>query len=82
MLVFAGAGPDDDTQVTVCNAMADAQYQANAALPPGVDVAALCTWADEPDEPGVRFNPDYYRNVLADGVDVTFPDADQSISRT
>ena len=82
MLVFAGAGPDYDTQVQVCNAMAVAQARANAALPPGVDVASLCKWADEPDEADVRFNPDHYRNVLADGVDVTFLNADQSISKT
>ena len=69
MLVFAGAEPDYDTQVQVCNVMAAAQVQANTALPLGVEVASLCNWADEPD---VRFNPDYYRNVLTDGVDVTF----------
>ena len=72
MLVFAGAGPDYDTQVQVCNAMADAQAQANAALPPGVEVTSFCNWADESDEPDIRFNPNFYRNVLADGVDVTF----------
>ena len=81
MLVFAGDGPDDDTQVTVCNAMAAAQVRANAALPPGVDVASLCTWADAPDEPGVRFDPNHYRNVLADGVDVTFLYAGQGSDR-
>ena len=42
------------------------------AMTPGVDVASLCTWADEPDESDVRFNPEHYRYVLADGVDVTF----------
>ena len=80
MLVFAGPRPSDDTISEVCNAMADAQARANAALPPGVDVASLCTWADEPDEPDVRFNPEHYRNVLADGVDVTYLDADISMT--
>ena len=69
MLVFAGAGPGYDTQVTICNAMAAAQAQANAALPPGVEVTSFCNWANEPD---VRFNPYFYRNVLADGIEVAF----------
>ena len=43
MLVFAGAEPDYDTQVQVCNAMAAAQSQANAALQDrtGSDVVLL-----------------------------------------
>ena len=48
-----------------------AQEQANAALPLGVEVTSFCNWADEIDEPDVRFNPDFYQNVLADGVEVT-----------
>ena len=71
MLVFAGAGPDYDTQAQVCNAMAAAQAQANAALPPGVEVTSFCHWADESDEPDIRFNPDFYRNVLADGLEIS-----------
>ena len=71
MLVFAGAEPDYDTQVQVCNAMAGAQAQTNAALPPGVEVTSFCHWADESDEPDVRFNPDFYRNVLADGLEIS-----------
>ena len=73
MLVFAGAEPDYDTQVQVCNAMAAAQAQVNAALPPGVEVTSFCNWADEPDdETDVRFNPDFYRSVQADGIEVAF----------
>ena len=82
MLVFAGSEPDYDTQVQVCNAMADAQHQANDALQPGVEVTSFVYWQDEFDNPDKQRNPDFYRNVLADGVDVTFPDADRSISRT
>lgn len=82
MLVFAGAGPDYDTQVQVCNAMADAQARANAVLPPGLEVTSFVYWQDEFDNPDKQRNPDFYRNVLADGVDVTFPDADQGIGRT
>ena len=70
MLIFAGAGPDDDTEAKVCNAMADAQAQANAALAPNTEVMSYCRWADEPDEADVRFNPWFYRNVLADGIDI------------
>lgn len=75
MLVFADAGPDDDTEAEVCNAMADAQAMANAALAPKTAVMSYCRWADDPGEPDVRFNPWFYRNVLADGIDVTFPNA-------
>ena len=73
MLVFAGAGPDYDIQGQVCNAMAAAQALANAALPPGVEVTSFCNWANEPDEPDVRFNPYFYRNVLADGITIMQP---------
>lgn len=82
MLVFAGSEPDYDAQVQVCNAMADAQHQANDALQPGVEVTSFVYWQDEFDDPDRQRNPDFYRNVLADGVDVTDLDADQSISKT
>ena len=72
MLVFAGAEPDYDTQVQVCNAMASAQSQANAALQDRTEVTSFCNWQDEFDEPDKRFNPEFFHNVLADGVDVTF----------
>ena len=76
MLVFAGAGPDYDTQVQVCNAMADAQHQTNDALQAGVEVTSFVYWQDEFDNPDKQRNPDFYHNVLADGVDVTFLTAD------
>ena len=34
------------------------------------DVACLAIWQDEFDEPDKRFNPDFFRNVLADGIDI------------
>lgn len=82
MLVFAGSEPDYDTQVQVCNAMADAQHQTNDALQAGVEVTSFVYWQDEFDNPDKQRNPDFYHNVLADGVDVTFLTADQSISKT
>ena len=72
VLVFAGAKPDYDTQVQVCNAMAAAQHQANTALQSNVEVTSFVYWQDEFDEPDKRFNPDFFCNVLADGIDVTF----------
>ena len=74
MLVFAGAGPDYDTQGQVCNAMAAAQAQANAALPLGVEVASLCCWQDdEYDEPKDEPKPGLIDNLLADGIDIMQP---------
>ena len=70
MLVFAGAGPDYDTEVQVCNAMAVAQSQANAALQDRTEVTSFCNWQDEFDEPDKQFNQDFYRNVLADGITI------------
>ena len=71
VLVFAGAKPDYDKQSEVCNAMAAAQHQANTALQSNVEVTSFVYWQDEFDEPDKRFNPDFFRNVLADGIDVT-----------
>lgn len=78
MLVFAGAEPDDGTDAQVCNAMADAQARANTALAPGPEVTSYCSWADEPDEADDRLNPWFYRNVLADGIDVAYLSASRS----
>ena len=74
MLVFAGAGPDYDTQGQVCNAMAAAQAQANAALPLGVEVTSLCCWQDdEYDEPKDEPKPGLIDNLLADGITIMQP---------
>ena len=70
MLVFAGARPDYDTRARVCNAMAVAQAQANDALQDRTEVTSFCSWQDEFDEPDRRRNPDFYYNVLADGIDI------------
>ena len=73
MLVFAGAEPDYDTEVQVCNAMAAAQSQANAALQDRTEVTSFCNWQDEFDEPDRRRNPNFFRNVLADGITIMQP---------
>ena len=52
------------------NAMAVAQSQANAALQDRTEVTSFCNWQGEFDEPDRRRNPDFYRNVLADGIDI------------
>ena len=70
VLVFTGARPDYDSVGEVCNAMAVVQSQANAALQDRTEVMSFCNWQDEFDEPGKRRNPDFYRNVLADGIDI------------
>ena len=72
MLVFAGAMPKYDKQSEVCNALSDAQYQANTALQSKAEVTSFANWQDQFDAPDKQCNPDFYRNVLADGVDVTF----------
>ena len=71
VLVFAGAKPDYDKQSEVCNAMASAQYQANTALQSKAEVTSFAYWQDDFDEPDKRFNPEFFHNVLADGIDVT-----------
>ena len=70
VLVFTGARPDYDSVGEVCNAMAEAQYQANDALQFRTEVTSFCNWQDEFDEPDRRRNPDFYHNVLADGIDI------------
>ena len=79
VLVFTGARPDYDSVGEVCNAMAVAQSQANAALQYRTEVTSFCNWQDEFDKPGKRPNPDFYRNVLADGIDIMQPVSGQPI---
>lgn len=80
LLVFAGAKPDFDGQAEVCNALADAQFQANEALQSRTEVTSFVCWQDEVDAPDKRRNPVFFQNVLADGIDVTCLYASQSRS--
>ena len=41
---------------------------------PRVEITSFAYWQDEFDEPDKQFNPDFSRNVLADGIDVTIED--------
>ncbi len=41
---------------------------------PRVEITSFAYWQDEFDEPDKQFNPDFFRNVLADGIDVTIED--------
>ena len=71
VLVFAGARPDYDSVGEVCNAMAEAQYQANDALQFRTEVTSFAYWQDMFDEPDKQHNPDFFRNVLADGLEIS-----------
>ena len=70
VLVFTGTRPDRDSVGEVCNAMAEAQYQAIDALQFRTEVTSFVYWQGEFDKPEKRLNPDFYRNVLADGIDI------------
>ena len=71
VLVFAGARPDYDKQEAVWRVVEDLRWNAYADLKkPRVEITSFAYWQDEFDEPDKRFNPDFFRNVLADGIDI------------
>ena len=71
VVVFAGARPDYDRQAEVCGELEVVQCEAYADLKrPRADISAFAYWQEEFDEPDKRFNPDFFRNVLADGIEV------------
>lgn len=71
VLVFAGARPDYDKQAEVCRDLEVVQWNAYADLKkPRVEITSFAYWQDEFDEPDKRFNPDFFRNVLADGIEI------------
>ena len=71
VLVFVGTRPDfdkraevyRDLEVVECNACADLKK-------PRVEITSFAYWQDEFDESDKQFNPDFFRNVLADGIDI------------
>ena len=75
VLVFTGARPDYDKLAEVCRDLEVVQWNAYADLKkPRVEITSFAYWQDEFDEPDKRFNPDFFRNVLADGIEVTIED--------
>ena len=71
VLVFAGTRPDYDKQEAVWRVVEDLRWNAYADLKkPRVEITSFAYWQEEFDEPDKRFNPDFFRNVLADGIDI------------
>ena len=74
VLVFAGARPDYNKQTAVWEELDVVQWSACDDLQEPMEITPFAYWQDEFDEPDKRFNPDFFRNVLADGVEVRGPD--------
>ena len=75
VLVFAGARPDYDKQAAVWRDVEVVQWNAYADLKkPRVEITSFAYWQEEFDEPDKQYNPDFFRNVLADGIEVTIED--------
>ena len=71
VLVFTGARPDYDKPAEVWKDVEVVQWNAYADLKePRVEITSFAYWQDEFDEPDKRFNPDFFRNVLADGIQI------------
>ena len=71
VLVFTGARPDYDKQAAVWEVVEVLRWNAYADLKkPRVEITSFAYWQDEFDEPDKRFNPDFFRNVLADGIEI------------
>ena len=80
MLVVAGTMPDCNKQVAVYRDLEVLRWNAYADLKtPRGEITSFACWQDEFDEPDKQFNQDFYRNVLADGIDIMQPVSGQPI---
>ena len=71
VLVFAGARPDYDKQEAVWSVVEVLRWNACADLKkPRVEITSYSYWQEEFDEPDKQYNPDFFRNVLADGIEI------------
>ena len=60
-----GADARHDLQMLLSEIRSRAMVQTN------IPVSAIVVWDAELREPGKQRNPDFYRNVRADGIDIT-----------
>ena len=69
-VVLAGSDPCDGTQFNLLMRLADISSRIMVEMDRPVDVAAIIVWENEFLEPDKQCNPHFYRNVLADGIEI------------
>ena len=69
-VVLAGSDPGDGTQFNLLMRLADISSRLMIEMDRPVDVAAIIVWENEFLEPDKQYNPYFYRNVLADGIEI------------
>lgn len=69
-VVLAGSDPGDGTQFKLLMRLADISSRIMLEMDRPMDVAAIIVWENEFIEPDKQYNPHFYRNVLADGIEI------------
>ena len=71
-VVLSGSKPGDKARHALNERLWDISSKIRADSDYRFDIACLAIWEDDLSHPKKRANPVFYRNVLADGIDVTF----------
>lgn len=69
-IVLPGADPDDGTLFKLLMRLAVVSSRIMVKMDYPMDVEAIIVWEDELLEPEKQYNPDFYRSVLADGIEI------------
>ena len=69
-VVLPGSDPGDGTQFNLLMRLADISSRIILEMDRPMDVAAIIVWENEFLEPDKQYNPHFYRNVLADGIEI------------
>lgn len=69
-IVLPGADPDDGTMFEFMVRLGALSFNIMLEMDSPIDVRAVLIWENELQEPEKQHNPDFYRNVLTDGIDI------------
>ena len=71
-VVLSGSDPGDGTFFDLMMQLAVVRSRIMMGMDNPMYVEAFVVWEDELRQPSKQRSPDFYRNVLADGVDITW----------
>ena len=69
-IVLPGADPNDGTMFEFMIRLGALSFNTMLKMDFPIDVRAVLVWENELQEPEKQHNPDFYRNVLTDGIDI------------
>lgn len=69
-IVLPGADPNDGTMFESMMRLGALSFNIMLKMDFPIDVRAVLVWENELREPEKQHNPDFYRNVLTDGIDI------------